>query len=457
MSASQKVHLIAIGGSAMHNMALALHETGYRITGSDDEINEPSKSRLAKAGLLPAEIGWFPEKLTNDLDAVILGMHARADNPELIKAKELGLKIYSYPEYIYQATKDKTRIVIGGSHGKTTITSMILHVMKHCNIETDFMVGAQLEGFNTMVRFSNTAKFAVIEGDEYLASPIDRRPKFHLYHPNIAIISGIAWDHINVFPTFDMYVDQFRQFIGLIEENGHLIYCQEDKILKDLCEEKNKNNISKTPYGIPKNLIENGITSLVVGDKKIPLEIFGDHNLMNLNGARLVCEKIGITSEQFYKAMRTFKGAAKRLELVFKNQHFNFYKDFAHSPSKLKATTSAVKEQFKERKLIACMELHTFSSLTEEFLNEYKGAMNTADTAIVYFNPHTIEHKKLKAITIDQVKQAFDRKDLMVFTKSSDVTDFLKSQNWEDKVLLMMSSGNFDGVDFKALANELKM
>lgn len=457
MSASQKVHLIAIGGSAMHNMALALHETGYRITGSDDEINEPSKSRLAKAGLLPAEIGWFPEKLTNDLDAVILGMHARADNPELIKAKELGLKIYSYPEYIYQATKDKTRIVIGGSHGKTTITSMILHVMKHCNIETDFMVGAQLEGFNTMVRFSNTAKFAVIEGDEYLASPIDRRPKFHLYHPNIAIISGIAWDHINVFPTFDMYVDQFRQFIGLIEENGHLIYCQEDKILKDLCEEKNKNNISKTPYGIPKNLIENGITSLVVGDKKIPLEIFGDHNLMNLNGARLVCEKIGITSEQFYKAMRTFKGAAKRLELVFKNQHFNFYKDFAHSPSKLKATTSAVKEQFKGRKLIACMELHTFSSLTEEFLNEYKGAMNTADTAIVYFNPHTIEHKKLKAITIDQVKQAFDRKDLMVFTKSSDVTDFLKSQNWEDKVLLMMSSGNFDGVDFKALANELKM
>ena len=457
MSATQKVHLIAIGGSAMHNMALALHETGYRITGSDDEINEPSKSRLAKAGLLPAEIGWFPEKLTNDLDAVILGMHARADNPELLRAKELGLKIYSYPEYIYQATKDKTRIVIGGSHGKTTITSMILHVMKHCNIETDFMVGAQLEGFNTMVRFSNTAKFAVIEGDEYLASPIDRRPKFHLYHPNIAIISGIAWDHINVFPTFDMYVDQFRQFIGLIEENGHLIYCQEDKILKDLCEEKNKNNISKTPYGIPKNLIENGFTSLVVGDKKIPLEIFGDHNLMNLNGARLVCEKIGITSEQFYESMRTFKGAAKRLELVFKNQHFNFYKDFAHSPSKLKATTSAVKEQFKGRKLIACMELHTFSSLTEEFLNEYKGAMNTADTAIVYFNPHTIEHKKLKAITIDQVKQAFDRKDLMVFTKSSDVTDFLKSQNWEDKVLLMMSSGNFDGVDFKALAGELKI
>lgn len=454
---SKKVHLIAIGGSAMHNMALALHETGYIVSGSDDEINEPSKSRLAKAGLLPAEIGWFPEKIQPELDAVILGMHARADNPELIRAKELGIKIYSYPEYIYQATKDKTRIVIGGSHGKTTITSMILHVMKHCNIETDFMVGAQLEGFNTMVRFSSTAKFAVIEGDEYLASPIDRRPKFHLYHPNIAIISGIAWDHINVFPTFDMYVDQFREFIQLIEENGHLIYCQEDKILKDLCEENIAPNISRSPYGIPKNTIENGITSLTLGNKKIPLEIFGDHNLMNLNGARLVCEKIGIPAEQFYEAMKTFKGAAKRLELVYKNEHFNFYKDFAHSPSKLKATTSAVKEQFKERKLVACMELHTFSSLTEEFLNEYKGAMNTADVAIVYFNPHTIEHKKLKAITVDQVKKAFDREDLLVFTQSSDVTSFLKSQNWKNKVLLMMSSGNFDGVDFKALASELKM
>lgn len=452
----QKVHLIAIGGSAMHNMALALHEKGFTVTGSDDEINEPSKSRLAKAGLLPNEIGWFPEKITNNLDAVILGMHAREDNPELIKAKALGLKIYSYPEYIYEATKDKIRIVIGGSHGKTTITAMILHVMNYLKIETDFLVGAQLEGFNTMVRLSNESKFAVIEGDEYLASPIDRRPKFHLYKPNIAIISGIAWDHINVFPTFEIYVDQFKKFIDLIEPNGYLIYCTADKVLKEVCE-LNSANISKLPYEIPEHEINNGTTHLHVNKIKIPLQIFGNHNLMNLNGARLVCNKVGITDEQFYEAIQTFKGAAKRLELVYKNEIFSFYKDFAHSPSKLKATTDAVKQQFEKRKIIACMELHTFSSLNEEFLNQYKDSMNLADEAVVYFNPHTIAHKKLKEITPEQVHVCFNRKDLKVFTKSSEVIDYLKSKKWSNAVLLMMSSGNFDGVDFSSLAKELVM
>lgn len=454
---SKKVHLIAIGGSAMHNMALALHEKGFKVSGSDDEINEPSKSRLQKAGLLPAEIGWFPEKLNSNLDAVIVGMHARNDNPELIKAKELGLKIYSYPEYVYEATADKTRIVIGGSHGKTTITAMILHVMHLLNIETDYLVGAQLEGFNTMVNFSNTSKFAVIEGDEYLASPIDRRPKFHLYKPNIAIISGIAWDHINVFPTFENYVEQFEKFIQLIEPKGHLIYCSKDEQLAKVAEKKYEQLSSKEGYEIPEHIIENGTTYLIDGTQKIPLLIFGNHNLMNLNGARLVCNKIGISNEQFYHAIKSFKGAAKRLELVFKNENFNFYKDFAHSPSKLKATTDAVKTQFKERETVACMELHTFSSLTEEFLLQYKGAMDLADEAIVYFNPHTIEHKKLKAITTEQVLNAFNRKDLKVFTKSEDVSNYLKAKHWNNKVLLMMSSGNFDGIDFNALANELIM
>ncbi|MEI8137206.1 MAG: Mur ligase family protein, partial [Bacteroidota bacterium] len=359
----EKVHLIAIGGSAMHNMALALHEKGFNITGSDDEINEPSKSRLAKAGILPVEIGWFPDKLTKDITAVILGMHARADNPELIRANELGLKIHSYPEYIYEATKDKTRIVIGGSHGKTTITAMILHVMHYHKIETDFLVGAQLEGFDTMVNLTNTSKYAVIEGDEYLASPIDRRPKFHLYKPNIAILSGIAWDHINVFPTFENYVEQFTTFINLIEPNGYLFYCAEDKILDETCKNASNKNITKVPYSIPKNEILNGATNLLVGNKKIPLQIFGNHNLMNLNGARMVCNTIGITDEKFYEAIQSFIGAAKRLELVYKNENFNFYKDFAHSPSKLKATTDAVKQQFTNREIIACMELHTFSSL----------------------------------------------------------------------------------------------
>lgn len=452
---SKRVHLIAIGGSAMHNMALALHEKGFIVSGSDDEINEPSKSRLAKAGILPNEIGWFPEKITGNINAVILGMHARADNPELIRAKELGLKIYSYPEYIYEATKDKTRIVIGGSHGKTTITAMILHVMHFHKIETDFLVGAQLEGFDTMVSLSNSSKFAVIEGDEYLASPIDRRPKFHLYKPNIAILSGIAWDHINVFPTFEIYVEQFKKFIDLIEAGGSLIYCAEDKVLEKTCLEATNNKITKTAYGIPSHSIENGITSLLVGANNVALKIFGNHNLMNLNGARIVCSKIGISDEQFYEAIQSFKGASKRLELVFQKDRFNFYKDFAHSPSKLKATTDAVKQQFTTRKIVACMELHTFSSLNEEFLNEYKDSMNLADEAIVYFNPHTIEHKKLKEITKEQVYNCFNRKDLKVFTRSVEVTDYLKSKHWDNSVLLMMSSGNFDGVDFNALANEL--
>jgi UDP-N-acetylmuramate: L-alanyl-gamma-D-glutamyl-meso-diaminopimelate ligase len=450
-----KIHFIAIGGSAMHNMALAMHNKGYNVTGSDDEINEPSKSRLLKAGILPTEIGWFPNKITKDKDAIILGMHAREDNPELIKARELGLKIYSYPEYIYEQTKDKIRIVIGGSHGKTTITSMILHVFKKLNIDADFMVGAQLEGFDTMVKLTKEAKFAIIEGDEYLASPIDRRPKFHLYHPNIAIISGIAWDHINVFPTFEIYVEQFRKFISLIEPSGQLIFCENDEVLNQLAKENINKNIQQVGYGIPEHQIENGTTSIFDDGKKIPLKIFGNHNLMNLNGARLICNTIGISNHDFYTAILDFKGASKRLESVRIENDFAMYKDFAHSPSKLKATISAMKQQFVSRELFACMELHTFSSLTEEFLNEYKGAMDEADKAIVYFNPHTIAHKKLKPITEAQVKMAFGRQDIITFTESDLLVNYLSSMQWKNKNLLMMSSGNFDGIDFKKLSESL--
>lgn len=452
-----RVHLIAIGGSAMHNMALSLYEKGYHVSGSDDEINEPSKTRLKNAGLLPEKIGWFPEKITSDIEAVILGMHAREDNPELVKAKELGLKIYSYPEYIYEATKDKTRVVVGGSHGKTTITAMILHVLNYHHINTDFMVGAQLEGFNTMVKLTKEAKIAIIEGDEYLASPIDRRPKFHLYKPNIAIISGIAWDHINVFPTFEIYVEQFKKFIELIEPNGTLIYCNEDNELQKVAASATNNSIHKIPYAIPKHKIENGLTILEDNQQQIPLKVFGNHNLMNINGAHLVCQTLGITDSQFYEAIQSFKGAAKRLELVESTADFSFYKDFAHSPSKLKATTSAVKHQFKNRTIIACMELHTFSSLNETFLAEYNGSMNEADEAIVYFNPHTIEHKKLKPITEQQVLSYFNRKDLQVFTDSQQLVSYLKNKHLKNHVLLMMSSGNFDGIDFKQLSTELNV
>jgi UDP-N-acetylmuramate: L-alanyl-gamma-D-glutamyl-meso-diaminopimelate ligase len=452
-----RVHLIAIGGSAMHNMALALHEKGFNVTGSDDEINEPSKSRLMNAGIMPQEIGWFTNRITSDIDAVILGMHAREDNPELIRAKELNLKIYSYPEYIYEATKDKLRIVVGGSHGKTTITAMILHVFKQLNIDTDYMVGAQLEGFNTMVKLTNEAKYAVIEGDEYLASPIDKRPKFHLYHPNVAILSGIAWDHINVFPTFPIYIEQFEKFINLIEPNGSLIYCQEDSELNKVATKHNNiNNISLFPYSVPNHKIVNGITYIITENQEIPLQIFGHHNLLNLNAARLACNQIGISDNDFYTAIKTFKGAAKRLELVFKNEQFSFYKDFAHSPSKLKATIEAVKTQFENRKVIACMELHTFSSLNENFLNEYKGSMDLADEAIVYFNPHTIAHKKLKPITEEEVYKYFANNKLKVFTESNVLINFLKEKVFSNHVLLMMSSGNFDGIKFEELANQLK-
>ncbi|MBL7890755.1 MAG: peptidoglycan synthetase [Bacteroidia bacterium] len=449
------VHFIAIGGSAMHNMAIAMHKKGFHVTGSDDEIFEPSKTRLAKLNLLPAKEGWDVNNIHAGLDAVILGMHARADNPELLKAQELGLKIYSYPEYIYEQTKDKTRIVVGGSHGKTSITAMILHVLHHNKIDCDYMVGAQLEGFDTMVKLTKEATIAVIEGDEYLSSPIDRRPKFHLYKPNIAILSGIAWDHINVFPTFKNYVEQFSIFVGLIEKNGALIYCELDEQVK-MVSEKGRGDIKKYPYAIPAHVIRNGTSYLTTDSgKEVPLLVFGDHNLMNVNGARMVCNQVGISDEQFYEAIQSFKGAAKRLELVKKNASTAVYKDFAHSPSKLKATTQAVKKQFPDRKLIACMELHTFSSLNENFLKEYNGSMALADEAYVYYNPHTIEHKKLKPITEQQVNQSFGGDNLKIYTNSKLLLEDLLKHDFTNKNLLMMSSGNFDGIDFKELGERV--
>ena len=449
-----KVHFISIGGSAMHNLAIALHLKGYQVTGSDDEIFDPAKSRLEKYDLLPKSIGWHPEKIDQTLDAVILGMHARIDNPELLKAKELGIKIYSYPEYLYEQSKNKKRVVIGGSHGKTTITAMILHVLNHLGIDTDYMVGAQLEGFDVMVKLSENAPYIIIEGDEYLTSPIDLRPKFHVYKPNIALISGIAWDHINVFPTFENYVEQFQIFADLIERNGTLVYCEEDIEVAKVAK-KIRKDIQGIAYKTPEYLIEDGKTCLLKSSKKIPLRIFGQHNLVNLEGAKNVCLQLGISEDNFYDAIQSFGGASKRLELIKQNADTSIYKDFAHSPSKLKATIHAVKEQFPNRKLIACVELHTFSSLTKEFLKQYKNTMEEADIAIVYFNPHTIEHKKLSPISEIDIKETFGREDLFVFTDSKKIEIFLKNQEWKEKTLLMMSSGNFDGINFSSLSNAL--
>jgi len=429
----------------MHNMALALHHKGFLISGSDDEISSPSKERLGKYNLLPNKIGWFPSKITSDLDAIILGMHARKDNPELKKAIELNIPIYSYPEYLYEQSKDKQRIVIAGSHGKTTITAMILHVLQKLKIDCDYMVGAQLSGFTTMVKLTHNAPVIILEGDEYLSSPIDKRPKFHQYHPNIAVISGISWDHINVFPTLDIYIEQFRIFKNMVKET--LIYCNEDKRLNKLIKEDTKCKL--IPYSLPDHKIKSGITSV----ENTELLIFGKHNLQNLNAAKLVCNEIGISDQLFYKNIATFNGASNRLELIKNTKYSAIYKDFAHSPSKLIATSAAMKKQFSNRKLVACMELHTFSSLNIKFLKEYKGSMNHPDIAIVYFSLKAITHKNLSLITVAQVHKAFNREDLLVFTDTKKLESYLKSIYWKNKNLLMMSSGNFEGLEIKKLIN----
>ncbi|WP_130734217.1 UDP-N-acetylmuramate--L-alanine ligase [Flavobacterium sp. J27] len=441
------IHFIAIGGAAMHNLALALHNKGYKVTGSDDAIFEPSKSRLEKKNLLPIEMGWFPEKINTALDAVILGMHAKADNPELLRAKELGLKIYSYPEFLYEQSKNKTRVVIGGSHGKTTITSMILHVMHFHDIEVDYMVGAQLEGFDTMVHLTEKNDFIVLEGDEYLSSPIDLRPKFHLYQPNIALLSGIAWDHINVFPTFENYVDQFKIFTNQITNGGILVYNEEDTSVKQVAEEA-QNPIRKIAYQTPDYVVENGMTLLSTPEGPMPIEVFGAHNLSNLAGAKWICQCMGVDEAEFYEAIATFKGASKRLEKIAENKDKVAYKDFAHSPSKVAATTKAVKKQYPDRKLVACLELHTYSSLNAAFLSQYQGTLDSADVAVVFYSPDAVKIKKLEEVTYDQIASSFKRDDLIIYTNPKEFKDFLFSQNFDNTTLLLMSSGNYGGLNF---------
>lgn len=446
-----RIHFIAIGGAAMHNLALALHSKDYLVTGSDDAIFEPSKSRLEKKGLLPIVEGWFPEKITTNLDAVILGMHAKSDNPELLKAQELGLKIYSYPEFLYEQSKNKTRVVIGGSHGKTTITSMILHVMHYHNIAVDYMVGAQLDGFDTMVHLTEKNDFIVLEGDEYLTSPIDLRPKFHLYQPNIALLSGIAWDHINVFPTFENYIEQFKIFTNQITRGGILIYNEQDPIVKAVCEET-QNQIRKIPYSTPLYSVENGTTLLDTPEGPMPIEVFGAHNLSNLAGAKWICQCMGVDEEDFFEAIASFKGASKRLEKIAESTNTVVYKDFAHSPSKVAATTKAVKDQYPNRKLIACLELHTYSSLNAEFIKEYQGALDAADVAVVFYSPDAVKIKRLEEVTYDQIASSFQRKNLIIYTHPTEFEDFIWNQNLENSALLLMSSGNYGGLNF----NEIK-
>lgn len=444
-----KYHFIAIGGAVMHNLALALVEKGYHVTGSDDEIYEPSRTRLEKAGILPKEYGWFPNKITPDLDGIILGMHARLENPELQKAQELGIPVYSFPEFIFNQSQNKKRVVIGGSHGKTSITSIILHVLKDQNVDFDYLVGAQIEGFDLMVRLSD-APIIIIEGDEYLTSPLDRTSKFFHYKHDIALVSGIAWDHFNVFPDFEGYKSLFSQFMEMTPDNGELIYCEADPLVKTAAE-KAEITGKKTPYKAHPSLIEGGKTFLKTENGLVPIQIFGEHNLQNLQGAMNICKSIGITPETFYKSIQSFKGAAKRQEVILDTGSSTIYRDFAHAPSKLQATVRAVKTQFPERQLIAVQELHTYSSLNKDFLPNYAHTMDPADIAVVYLNPHAVALKKLELMDEETLRAGFKRPDLKLFTDSSALKDFLLSLDYSNSNLLLMSSGNYDNMDLEVI------
>ncbi|HAZ03659.1 MAG: peptidoglycan synthetase [Bacteroidetes bacterium GWA2_40_14] len=447
-------HFIAIGGSAMHNLAIALHKKGDQVSGSDDEIFEPSRSRLEKHGLLPKQLGWFPDKIGNSLDAIVLGMHAKADNPELLKAKQMGITIYSYPEFLYNQTQNKTRVVVGGSHGKTTTTAMIMHVLQENHRKFDYMVGAQLEGFETMVNFSDDADIAVFEGDEYLTSPIDLRPKFHLYKPHIGLITGIAWDHINVFPTFKNYVSQFALFADQIEHGGTLIYFGQDTELQKIAAHK-KQDIETIAYQTHPYRVKDGNTLLETLQGEVALQIFGEHNLQNISGAYHVCKKLGITDNEFYRAISSFKGASKRLQLLAQSKNLTVFLDFAHSPSKLKATIDAVKNQFPDKKLVACMELHTYSSLNKDFLEQYKSSMEKADAAMVFYSHHAIELKRLEPIDSKMITEAFEKKGLVVFDDAEIFKKELFFMEFQNSILLWLSSGNFEGLNLTEMAKQL--
>jgi len=449
-----KVHFIAIGGSVMHQLAIALHHKGYQVTGSDDEIFEPALSNLAKVGILPVSMGWDANRITAGLDAVILGMHARADNPELQRAQELGLKIYSFPEYIYQESLQKQRVVIGGSHGKTTITAMIMHVLQAQQKAFDYLVGARLEGFPQSVNITE-APLIVCEGDEYPASVIEKRPKFHFLHPHIAVLSGIAWDHINVFPTFDNYLEQFAIFIRQMEPGHILIYNSTDEVLSALVDKEGR-HLKLVPYTLPIHMITEGVTRVYFEEGFSDLQVFGDHNLLNLHAARLVCNELGITDDAFLQSIATFKGAAKRLELVGKNKQTAVYRDFAHAPSKVKATIQALQQQYPHRKLIAVLELHTYSSLNAGFMDQYQGAMDPANEAVVFYSKHALEIKRMPELLPEQIAAGFARKDLHVFNQRAQLEAFLDAQQYKDTNLLLMSSGDYEGLDIRSLWEKIK-
>lgn len=449
-----KIHFIAVGGAIMHNLAIALKRKGNIVTGSDDKIADPALTNLSKEGIMPEQIGFFSERITADLDAVILGMHARIDNPELLKAQELGLKIYSFPEYIYEVAKDKLRIVIAGSHGKTTITSMVMHVLQQCGKNIDYMVGAKVKGFDTSVKLTEDASIIVLEGDEYLASPIHLESKFMFYKPHVALITGVAWDHINVFPVYEGYVNQFKKFAESVEAGGAITYYREDAELKKIFAEY-KGSAKVLPYTQPEYFTKGHNTFILSEGKEYEMSVFGAHNMQNIEGARIVCKEVGISNEDFMIAISSFEGAANRLQFLGKNEETVIYKDFAHSPSKLKATVKAMREQFADRQLVAVMELHTFSSLNKDFLSEYSGSMDAADEAIVFIDKEAMLLKRMPDLDESLIRESFGRNDLQIFTEKEQLIQYLLSTNWKNKNLLLMTSGQFGGMKVEEVRDEI--
>jgi len=448
-----RIHLIAIGGSIMHNLALALQRQGHAISGSDDEIYEPARGRLAAAELLPAQMGWDDERITADLDLIILGMHAREDNPELKRAQELGVSIQSFPEFIHAQSKEKRRVVVAGSHGKTTTTAMILHVLKELDYDFDFLVGAQLEGFDLMVKLSD-APILIVEGDEYLSSAIDRIPKIWHYHPHITIITGIAWDHMNVFPTFADYRHAFSHYLETLEAAAHVFYSGEDEILGQVVTE-HSGDLKAEVYFPFDSFIEAGKTFIRLAGITAPLRVFGRHNLSNLRAAYLVLKALGVQDEQFLLSIQGFSGAAKRQQLLGSREDLLIYQDFAHAPSKVRATVKALAEQYPDRHLVACLELHTYSSLNKAFLPLYSGALQHSDTAIVFVSDHTLEMKRRPPISNEELVEFFGRGDLVVCRNRGQIELVLEAHKWEQTNLLLMSSGTFDGLDLKRLVAEI--
>lgn len=450
-----RIHFIAIGGAVMHQLALALHRQGYHVSGSDDEINDPAKTNLAQAGLLPEAPGWFPEKITGDLDAVVLGMHAKAGNPELERAQELGLPVYSFPQYVYEVSKNKKRVVIAGSHGKTTITSMIMHVLREQGLTFDYLVGAKVQGFDQSVQLSD-APLIILEGDEYPASVVEKRPKIFFYHPHLSVLSGIAWDHINVFPTYENYRSQFEQYLEGIEKDSVVFYNNEDPEVQYVVR-GSAGHLRAIPYNMPAFHYEDGEAVLDTAQGPVKVSVFGRHNLLNMQAALGICRELGVSEEAFFRSIASFTGAARRLEKLLQQDGLVAYRDFAHAPSKLKATLDAVREAYPNHELVACFELHTYSSLSEAFLKEYAHSMDAADKAIVYFSHHALALKGLPGLSTAQVQQHFQRDDLHVADDTGTLTGQVQQalkHTGKPVCLLLMSSGTFDNLDWKAVVSQ---